>query len=278
MTALVSVLIPAHNEAGYIETCLEALFASDPLPDGAAAEVLVLANGCSDDTAQIARGLSAPEGWTCRVLELPEGGKLGALNAGDAAAKGNVLVYLDADVIVSPPLLGQLTSALAEEVPLYASGSPRISPARSLLTRAYGRFWAQLPFVTEGVPGFGLFAMNRAGRNRWQNWPDIISDDTFARLSFAAPERIRLPGTYQWPMVEGFANLVRVRRRQNKGVEEIAAQFPQLLANDDKRSLGSRGLLQLLRRDPLGFAAYGLVSLAVKTPLFKSKSRWARGR
>ncbi|MDE4096164.1 glycosyltransferase family 2 protein [Phaeobacter gallaeciensis] len=276
MTPMISVLIPAHNEAAYIRPCLEALFAADPLPG--LAEVLVLANGCTDDTAEIARSVTLPQGWSRKVIDLPQGGKLAALNAGDARAKGAVLVYLDADVTVTPPLLAQLAGVLTPERPLYASGSPRVAPARSSLTRAYGRFWSRLPFVTDGAPGFGLFAMTRTGRERWQDWPDIISDDTFARLSFAPAERIRVPARYDWPMVEGFANLVRVRRRQNLGVEEIAKRFPHLLENDDKRSLGASSLMRLFLRDPLGFAAYALVSLTVKTPLFRTKTRWARGR
>jgi hypothetical protein len=36
--------------------------------------------------------------------------------------------------------------------------------------------------------------------------------------------------------------------------------------------------MRLFLRDPLGFAAYALVSLTVKTPLFRTKTRWARGR
>ncbi len=278
MTQLVSVLIPAHNEAAYIADCLGALFASTALPVGISVEVLVLANGCSDETAQIARSVLPPDGWHVEVLELPEGGKLGALNAGDKIATGSVLVYLDADVLVSPALLGQLAAALSGHAPRYASGMPRISPAKSSVTKAYARFWAQLPFVCKGVPGFGVFSMNRVGRERWQEWPDIISDDTFARLSFAPSERTSVPATYHWPMVEGFSNLVRVRRRQNAGVDEIAARFPHLLSNDEDRSLAPGELWRLGLRDPLGFATYALVSLTVKTPLFKSRSRWARGR
>ncbi len=136
----------------------------------------------------------------------------------------------------------------------------------------------QLPFVQTGVPGFGLFAMNSAGRARWQHWPDIIADDTFARLSFAPAERVRLAARYTWPMVEGFRNLTRVRRRQNAGVAELSATFPALQANDDKIAISPGQLLRLIWRDPIGFAAYALVSLAVKSPLFRSTQRWARGR
>ncbi|MGR3761990.1 glycosyltransferase family 2 protein [Roseobacteraceae bacterium NS-SX3] len=278
MIERVSVLIPAHNEAAYISGCLGAVFASAPLPGGAEREVLVLANGCSDDTAARARAVPVPDGWTLRVIELPEGGKLKALNAGDAAARGEVLIYLDADVAVEPGLIAQIAAALDTAAPRYASGTPEVAPARSGITRAYRRLWVRLPFVTEGVPGFGVFAVTRAGRQRWGAWPDIIADDTFARLQFSPDERVQVPARYRWPLVEGFRNLVRVRRRQNAGVAEIAEKFPELLPNDDKRRVGGRRLLRLMAADPAGFFAYALVALAVKSALFASSSAWTRGR
>ncbi|UWR45685.1 glycosyltransferase family 2 protein [Phaeobacter inhibens] len=280
MTLLLSVLIPAHNEAGYIGACLSALFASDPLPAGATGEVLVIANGCADTTVAEARAVTAPQGWTCRVIDRAEGGKIGALADGEARATGSVLVYLDADVIVSPPLMAQICAALKGDRPRYASGAPQLSPARSRVSRLYGRFWAKLPFVREGVPGFGLFAMNRAGRARWEQWPDIIADDIFARLRFDPAERIRVQASYQWPLIEGFRNLVRVRRRQNAGVAEIAERFPALLTNEDVHRPGLAVILRLALRDPAGFMTYAAVALAVKSPLFRTRNeaRWTRGR
>lgn len=274
----VSILIPAHNEADYIGDCLAALFASDPLPDSDHVEVLVLANGCTDDTAAIARQQPAPTGWEIKILEQPQGGKVSALTAGDAQASGNVLIYLDADVLVEPDLVSQIVQALSVPQPRYASGTPEIAPAASLISRTYGRFWTQLPFVRDGVPGFGLFAMNRAGRNRWQDWPDIIADDTFARLSFTPAERVKVSARYSWPLVEGFRNLVRVRRRQDSGVTELAMRFPSLFANDDKQPVPFARLIGLVASAPLGFVIYALVALAVKSPLFRSQQRWTRGR
>lgn len=278
MTPRVSVLIPAHNEAEYIGACLQAVFASVPLPAGMTAEVLVLANGCSDATAALARTATAPKEWELTVLDLPEGGKLGALNAGDAAARGDILIYLDADVRVSPALIAQIAAALNADAPRYASGRPRVSPARSLATRAYARFWMRLPFFSSGVPGFGIFAMNRAGRQRWGGWPDIIADDIFARLNFAPQERMQVAATYSWPMVEGFRNLVKVRRRQNAGVAEVAENYPHLMQNEDTSQVAVSRVPRLLLRDPAGFLAYAAVALAVKTPLFASRNRWTRGR
>ncbi len=273
-----SVLIPAHNEASEIGACLAALFACDPLPDGVSAEVIVLANGCTDATAEIARSTTPPAGWHISVLEIPEGGKLNALNQGDGQARGAVLVYLDADVRVSPQILPEIYRVLSQDDAAYASGQPQILGGGSAFSRAYGRLWQRLPFVVHGVPGFGLFAMNRQGRQRWETWPKIIADDTFARLMFSPDERHKVAATYQWPLVQGFRNLVRVRRRQNDGVHEIEQLFPELLANDDKFVPNKSTVLRLFLSDPIGFLTYALVTLAVKSPLFRSQTRWTRGR
>ena len=273
---MLSVIIPASNEEGYIGACLAALIASDPVPDGA--EVVVVANGCRDATAARARdwtARAAAAGWPLTVLDLPQGGKPGALNAGDTAATGDLRAYLDADVIVSPPLMAELAAALAGDAPRYATGTACIPRAQSAVTRAYARFWQRLPFAQSNAPGYGLFAVNAAGRKRWGAFPGIISDDTFVRLQFAPAERVQVRAGYDWPMIEGFAALTRVRRRQDAGVAEIAQKFPGLLEREGKVPLGKGQLARLVLRDPLGFATYAAVSLAVR--LRRGKG-WTRGR
>jgi len=273
---LLSVIIPAANEEGYIAACLAAVFASHPVAGGA--EVVVVANGCRDATADRARAMARAAqvaGWGFQVLDLPQGGKPAALNAGDRAAVGDCRIYLDADVTVSPNVMAELASALAVPVARYAGATPRIPPAHSALTRVYARFWQRLPFVQSVAPGFGLFAVNAAGRARWSDFPALISDDTFVRLQFAQDERVQVPSLYDWPMIEGFAALVRVRRRQDAGVAEIARLYPYLLANEGKARLTKVGLARLAVQDPLGFAAYAAVSLAVR---FGKSGGWVRGR
>jgi glycosyltransferase involved in cell wall biosynthesis len=273
-----STLIPAHNEVGYIETCLEALLASDPT--GAAVEVIVMANGCTDATAHVARGFAArfaAKGWPLSVLELARGGKMGALNAGDAAAVHGARIYVDADVVVTPPLIAELAAALDVEAPRYASGDPVVTAAGSTFTRVYARFWAGGPFCTHGVPGFGVFAVNAAGRGRWGDFPDIISDDTFVRLSFAPAERVRVAARYYWPMIEGALPLIRVRRRQDIGVAEVKVSYPALWENHDPVPPDAPSLLCRALRDPVGFTAFALVGLGVRLPQAKQE-RWARGR
>ncbi|SFD71699.1 Glycosyltransferase involved in cell wall bisynthesis [Roseivivax sediminis] len=273
-----AVILPASNEARLIGACLDALVASSAVPGGA--EIVVIANGCRDDTAGRARayaGVFAARGWRLEVIERADGGKLAALNAGDSAATAPIRVYLDADVTVAPDLLPALAEALDTPAPRYASGTLAITAPRNWASRAYARIWAQVPFMSTDVPGCGLFAVNAAGRARWGAFPDIISDDTFVRLNFAPAEREAVPALYRWPIAEGLAALVRVRRRQDRGVTEIAERFPALLANDNKPPFPPARKLRLALRDPVGFAIYSGVALAVRLTPSRAQG-WSRGR
>ncbi|KKB80646.1 hypothetical protein VW29_16690 [Devosia limi DSM 17137] len=276
---VLSVIVPASNEAGLIGRCLDALLASCfDVPTRW--QLLVVANGCRDDTAMVARGYgdaARARNVDFQVIEVALGNKLNAINVGEGAAQGGVLAYIDADVVVSPHLLPQLTEALGGDAPAYGTGTLCIARARRWDSRAYGRFWSQLPFVIDGAPGCGVFAVNRAGRSRWGAFPAIISDDTFVRLHFGPGERKNVPADYQWPIVEGFENLVKVRRRQDQGVAEIAALYPDLLANEHKSRLTPMRLLQLAMADPVGFGVYATVALATKLPA-RSREKWVRGR
>lgn len=275
---LLSIIIAARNEESYIGPCLAALLAQKDLgPNGM--QVIVAANACTDATVERARAAEGDflaHGWRLKVLDLPDGGKIGALKAGEASAEGKSLVYLDADVICEPFLMAQLAAALDTTAPRYATGTLAVMRARTAVSRAYARIWIRLPFMKSGAVGAGLFALNRAGRARWADWPAIISDDTFARLHFAPTERIEVPARYHWPVVEGFANLVRVRRRQDAGVAEIVRLFPELLPNEGKHPVTPALLARLAVTDPLGLAVYLSVHAAVRAR--RASDGWTRGR
>ncbi|MCL3881764.1 glycosyltransferase [Marivita sp. GX14005] len=279
LAPIATVIIPASNEEAHIEACLSAVLASD-WNRSEAIEVIVVSNGSSDGTAGLAhqmRTAFCERGWELRVIEREKGGKIAALNAGDRLARGGMRFYLDADVLVSPQLLSQLREVLDRAEPRYASGRLEISPPETRMTRFYARIYAKVPFMTHGVPGAGLFAVNAAGRLRWDVFPEIVSDDTFVRLSFAPSERISVEASYLWPMVEGWSNLVRVRRRQDRGVTEIKTLFPELVGNDDKPRFSVRAKARLALLDPIGFAVYAAVAVAVRLGV-RPSSEWSRGR
>jgi glycosyltransferase involved in cell wall biosynthesis len=277
---VISVVIPANNEEGYIGRCLDLLLASDP-PAKGPMQAVVVANGCSDDTVSEARARNAgfaAKGWRLDVLDLAEGGKVGALNAAEQAILHPIRVYIDADIHVTPPLMAQLAEALDRPEPAYAGGRPGIRPARSFASERYARFWETLPFMATGVPGCGVFGVNAAGRARWGEFPQVIADDTFVRYQFAPDEMHGVPATYTWPITEGFASLVRVRRRQDEGLAEIRTRWPDLAARMEATAPDTAEKLRLFLRDPLGFVIYASVALTVRTPFFANRSGWDRGR
>ena len=281
-----TVILPANNEAGWLRPCLEAVLAQDapawPL------RIVVSANACTDGTEEIARAMApafAGKGGELIVISSPEPGKLGALNRADhavsameaeAGAGQGPRAYLDADVICDAALLGQIRAALATEAPRYATGTIAVTRATTAVTRAYAGIWTRLPFVEDGAVGAGLFAVNPAGRARWGDFPDIISDDTFVRLNFTPAERIEVPARYHWPMVEGFARLVKVRRRQDAGVTQLRALYPSLMENEGKSRLTRGRLMRLALTRPMGFATYMAVHLAVR--MRGADAAWTRGR
>jgi chlorobactene glucosyltransferase len=116
---LVSVLVPARNEAANIEACVRSLLAQD-YPRW---ELLVLDDQSEDATGAILARLAAADG-RLRVLAggplLP--GWLGKANACRqlaAAARGDWLLFTDADTVHQAPALGRaLTLALASDVGL----------------------------------------------------------------------------------------------------------------------------------------------------------------
>ena len=273
-----SVIIPASNEEKLIGSCLQALAQSAPV--AVPVDVIVVANGCKDATVartEAMRPFFGAKGWSLIILDLPEGGKPAALNAGDDVAQpGSMRVYLDADVTVSPGLMSALVRTLDTRAPAYASGRVNIQGGPGSVSRAYARLWRNVPFMRTTVPGCGLFAVNAAGRARWDTFPSIISDDIFVRLQFTPAERHGVEPSYDWPIADGFGRLVKVRRRQDAGVAEIAKRYPQSAANEDKASLGLTGALKLAVRDPIGFGVYAAVGLAVR--MGHQSAEWSRGR
>lgn len=272
-----AIIVPANNEAAYIGDCLSALMAQSPA--AGRLQIIVAGNACTDGTEDVVREFgrdAKARGWELIWDHDPTPGKLGALNRADNLVRAPIRAYLDADVVCDPELFGQLREALSRTDAAYATGTLAISPARSPVTRAYASFWRRLPFVRGGGVGAGLFAVNAAGRARWEAFPAIISDDTFARLNFAASERFEVPARYHWPMVEGLGNLIRVRHRQNAGVKEVYQLYPALKSNENKAPVRPMDILRLAVTEPLGFLVYGLVHLVVRLrPVSKD---WVRGR
>jgi glycosyltransferase involved in cell wall biosynthesis len=119
----VSVIVPARNEEACLEACLESLVAQR----GVDFEIIVVDDGSSDRTREIATSFAGlqviepgplPAGWT---------GKNNAVTAGAKVARGEWLLFTDADTVHRP---GSLARALAEakqhRADLLSNSRPRI--------------------------------------------------------------------------------------------------------------------------------------------------------
>ncbi|WP_336966286.1 glycosyltransferase [Sphingobium aquiterrae] len=256
---MISVIVPAFNEETVIARTLGALMDQETdIPY----EVIVVANGCTDDTATIARSL-ARQAWPGRrlaVIETPEGSKTLALNMGDAAARFDFRFYCDADVLVGPTIIDVMARALPEMAgAVYASFTLNLAPSPSLMTRAYGRMWMRLPLLSKMPHGIGCYATNAQGLAQRGPYPEIIADDYFARLSFTPAQRMHIAGpTYQFALPDGLHELLAVRSRWSRGHAQLVALRPDLVGNED---VGSRyeGFGFAAVRHPFDAAIFALV-------------------
>jgi hypothetical protein len=104
----VTVVIPAHNEVGIIEEKLENTRSVDYPSERL--EVLVASDGSDDGTNDVVRAHPAD----ARLLELPRVGKNAAINAGATAARGDILVFTDADAKMTEHALHYLVAPFAD--------------------------------------------------------------------------------------------------------------------------------------------------------------------
>lgn len=114
-SARVSVLLPVRDEAERVGRCLTSLLAQEGVPE---LEVVVLDDGSTDGTAEVVRAVAAGDARV-RLLTghpLPDGwlGKPHACQQLADAATGDVLVFVDADVLLAPHAVAASVALLEE--------------------------------------------------------------------------------------------------------------------------------------------------------------------
>ena len=224
---MISVVIPARNEAAVLERALAAL------TEGAAEgelEVIVACNGCSDRTLEIAAGWGAP----VRAVECLVASKAAALRAGDREARGFPRFYVDADVVLSLRSLRTVARALERGPALVASPRLEVDDSRSSwCVRAYYAIWTRLPYHRDGLIGSGVYAVSEAGRRRFDSFPDLISDDGWVRLQFAPEERLSVAEAgFRIVAPRTLRALIGVKLRSQKGAIQLHRVFPELVRNE----------------------------------------------
>lgn len=238
-----SIVIPAHNEQAVIERCLRSVLA-EPRPDGL--EIVVVCNGCVDETARIAREFHP----TVQVVETDVPSKSNALNLGDDAATSFPRMYLDADIELEPGALAATFDAIEGDVHAAAPKPGFDTTGASLAVRMFYAAWSNVPYFNDSMIGSGVYALSEQGRGRFDRFPGIIADDGFVRLQFEAAERrsihsrrfiVRTPHRMD--------QLIGIKSRVVAGTDELHREFPDLVRREE--TTRSSGLGRLLVRPHL---------------------------
>lgn len=235
---MASIVIPAHNESAVIGRLLAGLGGAEP----GELDIVVVPNGCTDDTVAVALAHGA------RVVTLSKASKAAALRRGDAECDGFPRLYVDADVELGLADVRALIEALSRPGVLAAAPARILDmTGRPWPVRWYYQVWTRLPEVRSGLFGRGVIAVNAAGHTRVAGLPAVIADDLAASVAFAAGERvvvsrarvvIRPPRTV--------ADLMRRRIRSAMGVNQLAEVDPS--GGSARTHLGD--LIQMARAEP----------------------------
>jgi glycosyltransferase involved in cell wall biosynthesis len=248
---MTSIIVAAHNEATVIGRCLDAL-----LREASPGEfdVIVVANGCTDETARIAADRAG-----VRVLDLATPGKVGALNAGDEVALRYPRIYLDADIVIPSDGIRALCAALVapstDHAPRVLASTARreVDVSRSQLpVRCYFAIHARLPVFQNALFGRGVMALSEEGRARFGRFPDVIAEDLFVDSLFAPTEKCEVESVYTTVVApRGTRDLVRRLTRVRQGNANIRALRSEESDVRAPRWVSTSWLFDVVLRNPM---------------------------
>jgi GT2 family glycosyltransferase len=153
----VSIIIPTHNRSLSLLRLLDAL--SVQTYPVSLLEILVVADGCTDDTATIVQRYVAP--FTVRFLHQPQKGAATARNYGAASATGRVLIFIDDDVEPVPPFVAAHVEAHSTEPNVVAVGYlPLGLDGRTDFFSIGARSWWENQFLAMRQPGYRFLYRN----------------------------------------------------------------------------------------------------------------------
>ncbi|AJP03252.1 bi-functional transferase/deacetylase [Streptomyces cyaneogriseus subsp. noncyanogenus] len=139
VTRPVSVIVPAYNEKECIANTLRSLARSThPI------EIIVVDDGSTDGTAEIAESLGLPG---VRVVRQANAGKPAALNNGVRHARHDIVVMMDGDTVFEPDTVRRLVQPFADPSVGAVAGNAKVGNRRTLIGA-----WQHIEYVM----GFNL--------------------------------------------------------------------------------------------------------------------------
>ena len=149
-----SIVVPAYNEEARLRSMLDAYVAYFAPRYGADVELVVVVNGSTDRTEQIAREAAGRSPQVQAVIEPRAIGKGGALLLGFGRARGERVGFVDADASTPPEAFQDLVEHIGDAGAIIASrwmpGS-QVSPRQPLARRAASRIFNRLVRLMFGL-------------------------------------------------------------------------------------------------------------------------------
>jgi biofilm PGA synthesis N-glycosyltransferase PgaC len=235
ITPSMTLIVPTFNEEAVIEGKIRNTLALDYPQEHL--ELLILSDGCTDDTCAIAAGFA---GDVVRLVELPRGGKAAALNRGAAESRGEILVFTDANVELAPDALRMLARSFADPAVGGVSGKKKYVVRRGGDTTEQGENlywrWDQWQKSLESTIGSIFAADGTLYAVRRSLYVPI--DDPAQADDIAISARVVLQGhrllfdpravAYEEAPAEGAAELRRKIRVTNHSVRALLNLGPAL--------------------------------------------------
>jgi glycosyltransferase involved in cell wall biosynthesis len=146
----ISLIIPAFNEEAYIGQCLKSVLENRPAN---LLEIIVVNNASTDRTTQVTASFHS-----VRVVEENKKGLTRARQAGLIAAKGDLLVYIDADTLVRKEWFEILNSEFEKDQALVCLSGPYryfgLPEQISFVSKLWYKLWFKVWY------GFANFFVN----------------------------------------------------------------------------------------------------------------------
>ncbi len=257
----ISVVIPAHNESAVLGRLLSALLAD---AEPGELEIVVVANGCTDDTADVAAGF----GTAVKVVQSPVPSKHHALRLGDENVQAFPRLYVDADIVLTTAGARAVAQALREPGVLAAAPGRKLELSkRPLVVRWYYHVWEKLPGVEQALYGRGVIGVTAEGYKRIGSLPELMGDDLAASIAFSSDERA-IAGS-QSAIVHAPRTTADLLRRRVRSLTSAAQLHEIMPAATDGARTSVRDLVSLILSKP---------SLLPKMPVFLAVTVIARRR
>ncbi len=191
-----SMVICAHNEAGVIAGKIANCRALDPAPD----EVLIVDDGSTDGTAEVAAAVIGASDRIRLVSKPDRGGKSAAMTYGAGLASGDILLFSDASEMYERAAIRWLVAEFADPGVAVVSGAHRVKPptlteAGYLVGATEGLYWRYEDFIRRkesrlGATVASVGSMLAVRRSDWQGLPaGTVNDDAWLTMTALARGR-----------------------------------------------------------------------------------------